>query len=200
MTDGIPDSVPSTAERILDVAETLIQTRGYSAFSYQDVADAVGIRKASIHHHFPTKEALGIAVIDRYAARFGARLATLAADAQVASTTLFARYTEPYLVFAESADRVCLCGALAAEGLALPPSLRARVDRFFEDHVAWLTAIFERGRQRGDLTLPMEPDRLAGLALAALQGALIVTRAIGDQARMAQVVESLMAQIAPRAP
>jgi len=53
----------SAAEEILDLAETLIQTRGYSAFSYQDIADSLGIRKASIHYHFPSKTDLGIAVV-----------------------------------------------------------------------------------------------------------------------------------------
>src|SRR6185295_2042375 len=69
-----------TAEQILDLAETLIQTRGYSAFSYQDIADSLGIRKASIHYHFPSKTDLGIAVVDRYVARFGGALAAIAAD------------------------------------------------------------------------------------------------------------------------
>ena len=53
----------STREQILGVARSLIETRSYLGFSFQDVADAVGIRKASLYHHFPTKEALGIAVI-----------------------------------------------------------------------------------------------------------------------------------------
>src|ERR1043166_1832386 len=67
----------ATAEQILDLAETLIQTRSYSAFSYQDISDALGLTKASIHYHFPSKAELGVAVIDRYAARFSAALAAL---------------------------------------------------------------------------------------------------------------------------
>ncbi|MGZ5871264.1 MAG: TetR/AcrR family transcriptional regulator [Bradyrhizobium sp.] len=67
-----------TAEEILDVAETLIQTRGYSAFSYQDIADALGIRKASIHYQFPSKIELGVAVINRYSERFRGVLGAIA--------------------------------------------------------------------------------------------------------------------------
>ena len=58
--------MPDTADRILDTTERLIQTRGFNAISYQDISDAVGIKKASIHHHFPTKFGLGTAVIERY--------------------------------------------------------------------------------------------------------------------------------------
>ena len=80
MTTTAPKQRSETAEQILDLAETLIQTRGYSAFSYQDIADALGIRKASIHYHFPSKTELGIAVIDRYIARFDEALVEVAGD------------------------------------------------------------------------------------------------------------------------
>ena len=68
-----PKARSKTAEEILDVAEMLIQTRGYSASSYQDISQVLGIRKASIHYHFPSKTDLGVAVIERYAERFRSR-------------------------------------------------------------------------------------------------------------------------------
>src|SRR6201988_4888439 len=86
-----------TAEQILDLAETLIQTRGYSAFSYQDIADSLGIRKASIHYHFPSKTELGIAVIDRYIARFDAALTEIAEDQPKSSMAMLDFYVQPYL-------------------------------------------------------------------------------------------------------
>ena len=69
-----------TAEKILDVAEQLIQTRGCSAFSYQDIADALKIKKASIHYHFESKTDLVIAVIERYTERFDEALKNIARD------------------------------------------------------------------------------------------------------------------------
>ncbi|MCD4689251.1 MAG: TetR/AcrR family transcriptional regulator, partial [Desulfuromonadaceae bacterium] len=47
-----------TKRHILDVAEDLIQRVGLNAMSYKHISDAVGIRKASIHHHFPKKDNL----------------------------------------------------------------------------------------------------------------------------------------------
>src|SRR3569832_2310755 len=128
----------ATAEQILDLAETLIQTRGYSAFSYQDIADRLGIRKASIHYHFPSKAELGTAVVDRYDARVGAALAAIAADQTQSSMAMLDFSAGLYLQFADAHDRVCLCGALSGEILALPAEFRARVDRFFRTHRAWL--------------------------------------------------------------
>ena len=58
-----------TAERILDAANTLLIDRGYSAFSYADIAETVKVRKASIHYHFPTKAGLVVAVLRRHRAR-----------------------------------------------------------------------------------------------------------------------------------
>src|SRR6185436_10208892 len=92
----------ATAEQILDLAETLIQTRSYSAFSYQDVSDALGLTKASIHYHFPSKAELGVAVIDRYVARFGAQLAALEQDEATSSMALLDFYVQPYLQFAKT--------------------------------------------------------------------------------------------------
>jgi len=60
----------STRSEILVTAELLLRTKGYAAFSYGDLADEVGIKKASVHHHFPTKEGLSIAIVESYLFRF----------------------------------------------------------------------------------------------------------------------------------
>jgi len=189
----------ATAEQILDLAETLIQTRSYSAFSYQDVSDALGLTKASIHYHFPSKARLGVAVVDRYAARFGAALAALDQDAAKSSMALLDLYVQPYLQFAKTADRICLCGALAGEMPALPPEMRMRVERFFTTHQAWLAGILERGVQRGEFTLAAPATKTARLVLSALQGALLVKRTTGDMAQLKDVIAVLKAELAPPA-
>jgi len=186
----------TTAEQILDVAETLIQTRSYSAFSYQDVADALAIRKASIHYHFATKADLGIAVVDRYVGRFGSALAAKAQDPSRSSAALLDFYCAPYLQFAQTSDRVCLCGALAAETMALPPQIRARVADFFKDHQAWLARILERGAQRGELTLRAPAAKTARMFFGALQGALLVKRTTGDITQLKDVMAALKSQLA----
>jgi len=196
-TTTAPKQRSETAEQILDLAETLIQTRGYSAFSYQDIADELGIRKASIHYHFATKADLGVAVVDRYAERFGSALAALGQDQSRSSAQLLDFYCEPYLQFAQTSDRVCLCGALAAETMALPPQIRERVAGFFEDHQAWLAGILERGAQRGEFTLRASATKTARMFFGALQGALIVKRATGDIAQLKDVIFGLKAQITP---
>jgi TetR/AcrR family transcriptional repressor of nem operon len=195
MTTTAPRQRSDTAEQILDLAETLIQTRGYSAFSYQDIADSLGIRKASIHYHFPSKADLGIAVVDRYVARFGGALVAIAADQSQPSMAMLDFYVEPYASFAKTPDRICLCGALSGEILALPAELRSRVDGFFRTHQDWLAGILKRGAARGEFTLAAPPAKVARFIFSALQGALLVKRTTGDATQLRDVITVMKAQL-----
>ena len=197
-TTTAPKQRSETAEQILDLAETLIQTRGYSAFSYQDIADSLGIRKASIHYHFPSKADLGVAVVDRYMARFGDALTAIADDQSQSSMTMLDVYVQPYLQFASTPDQVCLSGALAGEMMALPPKVRERVDHFFRTHQVWLTKILERGVARGEFTLAAPASKVARFVFGALQGALLVKRTTNDLTQINDVIAVMKLQLAAR--
>ena len=197
-TTTAPKQRSETAEQILDLAETLIQTRGYSAFSYQDIADSLGIRKASIHYHFPSKADLGVAVVDRYIARFGEALTAIADDQSQSSMNMLDFYVQPYLQFASTPDRVCLSGALAGEMMALPPKVRERVDHFFQTHQLWLTKILKRGVTRGEFTLAAPASKVARFVFGALQGALLVKRTTNDLSQINDVIAVMKLQLAAR--
>ena len=190
-----PAQRSETAEKILDLAERLIQTRGCSAFSYQDIADALKIRKASIHYHFESKTDLVIAVIDRYAEKFHEALEKIARDDSATSMSMLDHYVEPYAAFAATPDRVCLCGALSGEMLALPRELRERVALFFKSHQQWLTQVLKRGAARGEFKLAETPAKTARLILGALQGALLIQRTTGDSSQLKDVISALKSQL-----
>ena len=195
MTPTAPKQLSTTAEQILDVAETFDSDASYSAFSYQDIADELGIRKASIHYHFASKAGLGAAVVNRYVERFGAALAAIGQDQSKSTMEMLDFYAEPYLQFAKTTDRVCLCGALAGEMPALPPEMRVHVDRFFTAHHLWLAHILKRGVKRNELKLASSATMMARLIFAALQGALLVKRTTGDPSQLADVVTALKAEL-----
>src|SRR5882724_9272306 len=94
---------------------------------------------------FRRRAELGVAVVDRYAARCGAALAALDQDEAKSSMALLDLYAQPYLQVAKTPDRICLCGALAGEMPALPPEMRMCVERFFATNHAWLAGLLERG-------------------------------------------------------
>ena len=138
-----------TYQRILDSAQLLIQTRGFNAISYQDISEAVGIKKASIHHHFPSKWGLGVAVIVRYRQELSLALAEAEHNEALSVWKLLECYLQPYRDLARTEDKVCLCGALAGEFLALPPEMQAEVTRFFEEQQGGLQRVLAKGKRAG---------------------------------------------------
>ena len=186
-----------TRDRILDVAQELMQTRGYHAISFDDIAPRVGIKKPSIVHHFPTKAALGAAVIERYRVVFGGLLEAVANDPTKSNIDALNLYFTPYLDFGSTDDKICLCGALAGEFMALPDSMRTEVRRFFGLHLTWLEDILERGKQAGEFVFDEPPGERAALILDAAQGALLVRRATGRKSHLIQTIGSLKSQLIP---
>lgn len=181
-------AIADTAERILDIVEELIQTRGYNAFSYSDVASRIGIRTASIHYHFPAKADLGRVVIERYSAKL-AELARVAEGGESDLWRILDRYLEPFLEFADTAERICLCGALAGEYGALPQDMRDLVAEFFAEHEAWLAKLFERGQEAEVFAFTADPDVLGRAFFSALQGGLLVGRTAGGREQLDACVE-----------
>ena len=112
----------STKHHILDSAQQLLQTRGYNAFSYSDISEVVGVRKASIHYHFPTKANLGQALLERYAEQFSQSLGQIRLENSAARERLVA-LVEIYAEMLER-DRLCLAAMLGAGALTAPTQLR----------------------------------------------------------------------------
>ncbi|MBV8431480.1 MAG: TetR/AcrR family transcriptional regulator, partial [Solirubrobacterales bacterium] len=179
-----------TAERILDIAERLVQTRGFSNFSYADIAGELGITKASLHYHFQSKAELGNALITRYAARFAAALAQIDQDIPDAPARLRA-YADLYAGVLEG-KRMCMCGILAAEYQTLPEPMRHAVIRFFDDNQRWLTDVLEQGQIDQTLSFQAAADDLAQSILSTLEGAMLVARPYGDVARFNATAHQLL--------
>lgn len=188
-----PKPPRETANRILDVAEELIQKRGFNGFSYADVAAALGITKASLHYHYATKAALGAAVVQRYTDRFFAALARSAGPGLGARSRL-AAYAEIYSEVLRE-QRLCLCGMLAAEYNTLPEGIRNEVLRFMNLNEKWLTEALDRGRAGGELRFEGPSEDRARLILSTLEGAMLVFRPYGDLSRFKSAAEHILATV-----
>lgn len=182
-------------DQLLDAAQSLIQQRGYNGFSYEDLAQAVGIRKPSIHHHFPKKEDLGVRVIRRYTGRFQRMLEAIQHDTSMAAERLEA-YIELFSTTYGSTRELCPCGILGAEAPTLPEGITNAVAEFFTLNLTWLAAQLEQGRGRGQLSFTGEPDAQALLLLSALEGAMVVGRGSGSTDSVNQVGSALISQLA----
>lgn len=163
-----------TRSELLMQAEVLVRGRGYSGFSYADLAAAVGIRKASIHHHFRTKEDLAVALVAAYDARYDEALAAIV-EATTDGVARIVAYGRLYLTGVEK-GLGCLCAALAVELDTLPQPVRADIARFFDKHIAWLERILAEGVADGSLRTSLDPIASARMVVATLEGALLLER------------------------
>jgi TetR/AcrR family transcriptional repressor of nem operon len=183
-----------TRSRILDVAERLVQVRGFNGFSYADVAAELSITKASLHYHFPSKAELGEALIARYAERFAQALAAIDANITRAPAKLDA-YANLYAEVLRQ-ERMCLCGMLAAEYQTLPSPIRDAVVAFLNDNEAWLARVLEHGRKDGSLRFSNTAADTARSIVSGLEGAVLVSRPYGAVDRFEITAAQLLAGLA----
>jgi TetR/AcrR family transcriptional regulator, transcriptional repressor for nem operon len=165
-------------EHILSIAQRLVQQRGYNGFSYADIATEVGIRKASLHHHFPTKADLGLALIDAYTEQFNAELQKIAGKTLSPEKKLKA-YIALYRQSLE-AERICLCGMLSSEVSTLDVAMLPKLTHFFALNTAWLAQLLEQGKTTQSFAFNGSATQQAQMILSTLQGALLIARAHGN--------------------
>jgi TetR/AcrR family transcriptional repressor of nem operon len=180
-----------TATRVLDVAQRLVQVRGFNGFSYADVAAELGSTKAALHYHFASKAALGVALIERYCGTLAANLDRIAAAGPSAAARLRG-YASLYRNMTAD-ERLCLCGMLAAEYQTLPAAMQSAVRGFFTLNEAWLEAVLREGAAAGEIELAGPAADAAVALVAGLEGAMLVTRPFGDMARFEAVAGPLLA-------
>jgi TetR/AcrR family transcriptional regulator, transcriptional repressor for nem operon len=188
-----PKKERRTAERILDIAEGLVQTRGFNNFSYADIATELGITKASLHYHFPGKAELGYALITRYGEQFSEALSQIDRDVPDARAKLEA-YAGLYADVLRG-KRMCMCGILAAEFQTLPKPMRSEVIRFFDENEKWLAGILAQGKADRTLSYSGAVEDIAQSILSTLEGAMLVARPYGDLVRFNAAANQLLASL-----
>lgn len=167
--------ISASAERVVDAAEGLVQRFGYNGFSYDDVATLVGIKKPSVHHHFPTKAELVAVVAQRYTFRFRAELLGIEGRHARAYDRLLAYMAVFEKTFCND-RRLCVCGMLGAEAEALPPDVANEVRHFFSVNLQWLNQVISDGQRDAQFRPEIDAAAFAEAFLCALEGAMVVGR------------------------
>lgn len=182
-----------TKEKILNSAQRLIQQSGANGFSYADIASEVGIRKASLHHHYATKMDLIKALVERYSQQAEMIFAGISNESKAADEKLL-DYFNLYKCTLD-VDRVCVGGMLSAEMLSLDEGVAPLLTRFFTIHVTWLAALLHEGEKAGVFALRDAPEAHAGMIISTLQGALMVSRGLQEKTFFSQTVDNLLLSI-----
>ena len=194
---GGPSDAAETRERILHLAKDILLRRSFHSFSYQDLADGIGIRKASIHYHFPSKEDLGVALIERIGAAMQ-RFAVELSEKQRPPEERLAAFFRVMRGLLDEGDKICVFGVLGAEFNALPPRMQTAYAQLLESQQKWLARVLERGRERGVFTFAAAPEEEALIVSSTVQGALQIARASRQPERFDAVVAAIEARLLVR--
>lgn len=182
----------TTYSDILQCARTLIITGGYNSFSYADIAESVGIRKASIHHHFPTKADLVRVLVAQYREEAKAGMAALERYFPAPVDQLRAYIGYWLECVGEASKGYCVCALLATQIPVLPAEVATEVRAHFRSLSAWITTVLERGAQVGSLTLSDTPQAEAERFMAAVHGAMLSARAYGEPGVFGLITQPLI--------
>ena len=189
-------NLSSTADDILACARSLIIAGGYNGFSYADIAEVVGIRKASIHHHFPGKLDLVRTLVQQYReeARTGfAALEHTAADPRD-QLARYLGYWEKCIT--DASEPFCVCAQLASELPVLPPELAREVRLHFETLAAWLASALERGAGQGLFRVSNAQTEAEAL-MALVHGAMLSARVHGNPKLFGTITAAALDRLAP---
>ena len=165
----------SSREAILAAARRTAQAHGYSGLNFRDLADEVGIKAASIYHHFPSKADLGAAVARRYWEDTAAGLESMLAETSEPVRCL-RQYPDVFRKSLESDNRMCLCSFMAAEYDDLPEPVKQEVQTFADVNVAWLSRVLSAAA----VVSAEESEQRARAIFAAVAGAQLIARSRSD--------------------
>ena len=192
----VPNAVAvTTREQLLTVAADLLQRVGYASFSFRDLAEAVGIRAASVHYHFPTKADLGVALVDWFRAQSDPQMAALC--------QAYPNVRERLLALAEQvAEHTCTNGKscpinlLLSEFSVLPENLQIKVRAWVDDCLAGMAAWLDQGRQAGELKFPGDAIYQARLVWSVIEHGTQLSRTQADQS-FRSLIQHLVATMTP---
>ncbi len=188
-------NLSDTSDDIIRCARSLIIDGGYNGFSYADISEVVGIRKASIHHHFPSKVDLVRTLVARYREEADAGIAELERHHPDPVDQLRA-YTGYWAAcIGDATNTFCVCALLASQIPVLPQEIVLEVRAYFRSLSAWLTSVLERGSKQGSLVLSGTARSEAEAFMATVNGAMLSARAYGDAKIFSVITQPLIERL-----
>jgi TetR/AcrR family transcriptional regulator, transcriptional repressor for nem operon len=167
-----------TRSDIINLAEELVLTKGYNWFSYADISKPLNIKNAAVHYHFPSKEDLGLALVQKQAADFRAVKQVTAASktgSAESAIKLLAGFYKQYI----KEKKVCMIGSMGTDLLTLPESIQKQLKLQLDDIWKWLTEQLEQGKTNGEFRYDTESrikaldfisNLAAGVQIARIEG------------------------------
>ena len=179
----------NTKERILEIAERLIMSRGYNGFSYKDISTELNVKNAAIHYHYPSKTDLGIAVIRSARSRFKHWRAMIA-NQEISPLDMLNSYFETYIKYLNSGEYVCLGGSLETDFHTFPEVMQNEIKEYATELIQWMGALLSSGRKKDLFTFSGRAEDKAVFILSSVKGALQTAR-VSNRDSFFQVLDTI---------
>lgn len=166
----------STREQIIQSADALIRDKGYNAFSFVDIAHIVGIRKPSVHHHFPHKADLGVAVIEYHIQNLEQIRESYQSRSPLQQLD---RFFSIYKNIKEQ-NQVCLVGSLSTDYNTLEPGVQEKLREFSDRMIAWVSHFLKEGRAEGTFHFTQAPRTKAIMLISGMLAIVQLSRITND--------------------
>jgi TetR/AcrR family transcriptional regulator, transcriptional repressor for nem operon len=165
-----------TREKIMELGENLIRTKGYNAFSYQDISSELGIKNAAIHYYFPSKENLGTSIVKTNIQRFEEMVDNMHSrgfDEWQQLETFIKIYIKSH-----REHKLCIMGSLGPDFDTLNLTTQTELVRMTEMILKWLSELLASGKEKKLFEFKQEPPNKALLILSSLIASLQLSRII----------------------
>jgi TetR/AcrR family transcriptional repressor of nem operon len=178
-----------TKTKALDLGREYLQTMGFKGFSFQTIADALGIKKASLHYHFSSKEELGIALLQEYVEGH----AVWAKKVQdLPSKTKLEKMVKGFNSLTSKNFMICPIGSFTSDFQSAPSKLKKKIKQFHVLVRSWLVETIEQGKKEGTIKATLDSETNADLFLATLQGGVQVARIRGEQESLKKMLNLML--------
>ena len=163
-----------TREKILELGEDLLLTKGYNAFSYQDISKELGIKNAAVHYYFPAKENLVTSIVKNNILRFEEMVDNM-------NTRKFDEFNQldSFLkIYAKSnrEEKICLFGSLGSDYQTLSEATQRELQKMLDKIIEWLAGILQSGRKKKIFKFSGEASNRASMLLSNLVAGLQISR------------------------
>jgi TetR/AcrR family transcriptional regulator, transcriptional repressor for nem operon len=189
-----PRDGKSTREAVLEAATRLMHVQGYQNTSLDDVLRESGVGKGNFYHHFRSKEDLGYAILDQVIVLFLEKtLEPCFSAADVPRLAQIRCFLDRVLEAQRQRKCVggCAMGNLASELSDVHEGFRARLASVFTAWRERLTVALREAQERGEVVEACDPESVGHLLVAALEGAILLSKVSKDIAVMEQCVIEL---------
>ncbi len=178
-TKAAPKIEPlSTRQQIVEYSADMLRANGFEGFSYLDISRHLGITKASVHHHFPKKVDLGLALCDWTQDWFEQGLSHFDAKA-TSNWNKLERYVRAAMKHSLNEQKLCPISAFYSDLNKLPESIKERVKALDDYELDWVTQVMQEGIENNEFTANQDPRALASLFIFSCKGALYHARLHG---------------------